>query len=122
MLLSIDVVLDMRQHFHNNMSGRSATFKATDDAPPPCRSCLSLPSFVFCCFYFGSGTISTTNFVDRLLGRFSALLRFSFIDGINDHSSSEYLRLSRQALVNSRVSLLAKTRSVVVDAVKKVSD
>lgn len=68
----------------------------------------------------GSGTISTSSLYDRLLGRFSALLRFSFIDGINDHSSSEYLRLSRQALINSRVSLVAKTKSVMADAVQKV--
>lgn len=60
--------------------------------------------------------------MDRFLGRLSALLRFSFIDGVNDHSSSEYLRLSRQAVINSRVSLIAKTRSVVVDAVQKVGD
>eukprot|EP00903_Cladosiphon_okamuranus_P009618 g9154.t1 len=66
------------------------------------------------------GTISTTNLMDRLLGRFSALLRFSFLDGINDHSGSEYLRLAKQALINSRVSLLEKTKSVVVDAVQKV--
>lgn len=50
------------------------------------------------------------------------MLRFSFVDGINDHSCSEYVRLSRQALINSRVSLLAKTKSVVVDAVQKVPD
>ncbi|CAN0313119.1 unnamed protein product [Ectocarpus sp. 6 AP-2014] len=66
------------------------------------------------------GAISTTNLVDRLLGRWSALLRFSFIDGVNDHSRSEYVRLFKQAVISSRLSLLDKTRSVVVDAVQKV--
>lgn len=85
--------------------------------PCPCLLVVS-PSHPLCAS--GSGTISTSSLYDRLLGRFSALLRFSFIDGINDHSSSEYLRLSRQALINSRVSLVAKTKSVMADAVQKV--
>ncbi|CAM9893130.1 unnamed protein product [Ectocarpus fasciculatus] len=66
------------------------------------------------------GAISTTSLVDRLLGRWSSLLRFSFIDGVNDHSHQEYARLFKQAVISSRLSLLEKTRSVVVDAVQKV--
>ncbi|CAM9839983.1 unnamed protein product [Ectocarpus sp. 4 AP-2014] len=66
------------------------------------------------------GAVSTNNLIDRLLGRWSALLRFSFIDGVNDHSRSEYVRLFKQAVISSRLSLLDKTRSVVVDAVQKV--
>lgn len=68
-----------------------------------------------------SGTISTANFLDHALGRLSALFRGSLIDGINDHSSSEYARLFKQAVIHSRLSLLDKTKSVMMDAVQKVS-
>ncbi|CAM9248116.1 unnamed protein product [Scytosiphon promiscuus] len=66
------------------------------------------------------GAISTTSFVDRILGRFSALLRFSVIDGINDHGRTEYVRLLEQAVISSRISLVAKATSVVVDVAQKV--
>lgn len=68
-----------------------------------------------------SGTISTTNIVDRILGLLSAMLRFKPLDGINDHSKHEYKRLFAQAVINKRVSLIAKTKSVVVDAMQKVT-
>lgn len=58
--------------------------------------------------------------VDHILGRLSAYLRFSFIDGLNDHSSSEYLRLFKQLVVNSKISFFDKAKSVVKDAAKKV--
>lgn len=67
-----------------------------------------------------SGTINTASFWDHALGRLSALLRGSLIDGINDHSCSEYIRLFKQALIHSRLSLLDKTKSVVMDAVQTV--
>lgn len=73
-------------------------------------------------FRFGrSGTISTASFWDHLLGRLSALFRGNLIDGINDHSSSEYVRLFKQAVVNSRLSFVDKTKSVMMDAVHKVN-
>ncbi len=68
-----------------------------------------------------SGTISTTNIVDRILGLFSAMLRFKPLDGINDHSKFEYKRLFAQAVLNKRVSMIAKTKSVVVDVMQKVT-
>lgn len=71
--------------------------------------------------YNDSGAISTSSLMDRLFGRWSALLRFTIIDGINDHSGLEYCRLFRQAILNSRLSLVDKTKSVVVDAVHKVN-
>ncbi|CBN74085.1 lipase [Ectocarpus siliculosus] len=66
------------------------------------------------------GAISTSNVWDRLLGRMSALFRGELIDGINDHGTSEYARLFKQAVIASRLSLLDKTKSVVKDAVQKV--
>lgn len=51
----------------------------------------------------------------------SAYLRLSFIDGLNDHSSSEYVRLFKQMLVHSKVSLFDKAKSVVKDAAQKVT-
>lgn len=67
-----------------------------------------------------SGTISTTSFIDRLLGRLSALFRGELIDGINDHGTSEYCRIFKQNIIASRLSLLDKTKSVMMDAVQKV--
>ncbi|CAM9543452.1 unnamed protein product [Ectocarpus fasciculatus] len=66
------------------------------------------------------GAISTSNIWDRLLGRMSALFRGELIDGVNDHGTSEYARLFKQAVIASRLSLLDKTKSVVKDAVQKV--
>lgn len=51
----------------------------------------------------------------------SGYLRLSFIDGVNDHSSSEYVRLLKQVVVNSKVSLFDKAKSVVKDAAQKVT-
>lgn len=51
----------------------------------------------------------------------SAYLRLSFIDGVNDHSSSEYVRLFKQLVLHSKMSLLDKTKSVVLDAAQKVT-
>ncbi|CAN0019804.1 unnamed protein product [Scytosiphon promiscuus] len=66
------------------------------------------------------GAISTSSLWDRILGRISALFRGNIIDGVNDHSSSEYVRLFKQAVIASRLSLFHKTKSVVKDAVQKV--
>lgn len=68
------------------------------------------------------GTISATGVVDRLLGRMSAYLRGEFIEDINDHATSEYVRLFEQLVINSRVPLLDKTLSVVVDALENVAE
>lgn len=68
------------------------------------------------------GTISATGVVDRLLGRLSAYLRGEFIEDINDHSTSEYVRLFEQIVLNSRVPLLEKAASVVVDALSGVAE
>ncbi|CAN0251454.1 unnamed protein product, partial [Ectocarpus fasciculatus] len=67
------------------------------------------------------GGLSTCTLLDRLLGRFSALLRFSLIDGSNDHGAGEYIRLFKQAVIDGRVPLLEKVQSVAVDAVQKVA-
>lgn len=68
------------------------------------------------------GTISATGVMDRLLGRLSAYLRGEFIDDINDHATSEYVRLFEQIVLNSRVPLLEKAASVVVDALTGVAE
>lgn len=70
---------------------------------------------------FRSGAVATTSWTDRLLGRLSSYLRLSFIDGINDHSGSEYVRLFKQLVVNSKMSFLDKAKSVVKDAAQKVT-
>ncbi|CAM9258411.1 unnamed protein product, partial [Hapterophycus canaliculatus] len=49
------------------------------------------------------GAISTSSFWDRILGRVSALFRGNIVDGVNDHSSSEYVRLFKQAVVASKL-------------------
>ena len=72
-------------------------------------------------YAFHSGSLGITNWVDRIMGRLSALLRFSFIDGVNDHSSSEYIRHFKQLVVNSKVSFFDKAKSIVKDAAKKVT-
>lgn len=59
--------------------------------------------------------------MDRILGRLSAYLRLSFVDGVNDHSASEYIRHFKQLVINSKVSFLTKAKSIAKDAVKKVS-
>ena len=71
-------------------------------------------------YAFYSGSLGITNWLDRILGLLSAYLRFSFIDGINDHSASEYIRHFKQLVVNSKVSFFKKAKSIVKDAAKKV--
>ena len=98
-----------------------------------------------------SGGISTSSIWDRILGRLSALLRRSTVklwrssidvihrnddedgagplselrrrvlDGANDHSSSEYCRLLEEVIINSRVTLADKAKSVAMDAFNKVA-
>ncbi|CAM9414270.1 unnamed protein product, partial [Laminaria digitata] len=67
------------------------------------------------------GAVATTSWTDRLLGRLSSTFRLSFIDGVNDHSGSEYIRLFKQLVINSKMSLFDKTKSVVLDAAQKVT-
>ena len=43
------------------------------------------------------------------------------MDGVNDHSASEYVRHFKQNVINSKMSLFDKTRSVVEDAAQKVT-
>lgn len=42
------------------------------------------------------------------------------VDGVNDHGAAEYIRLFKQAVIDERVPLLEKAKSVAVDAVQKV--
>ncbi|CAB1117639.1 unnamed protein product [Ectocarpus sp. CCAP 1310/34] len=67
------------------------------------------------------GGLSTSTLLDRILGRFSALLRFSLVDGANDHGAGEYIRLFKQTVIDERVPLLDKAKSLAVDAVQKVA-
>lgn len=67
--------------------------------------------------HFCSGTISTASFLDSLLGRLSAIFRGELLDGINDHGASEYIRLFKQVVINSRVPLLDKAVSAFNDGV-----
>lgn len=78
--------------------------------------------FCFCPQNICRGTISATGLVDRLLGRLSAYFRGEFIEDINDHATSEYVRLFEQIVMNSRVPLLEKAASVVVDALHGVAE
>eukprot|EP00752_Nemacystus_decipiens_P010362 g9232.t1 len=66
------------------------------------------------------GTISTSSFTDRILGRLSAFVRLSIVDGISDHDAEAYITLFKNAIVSSRLSLLDKTKSVMKDAAQKV--
>lgn len=56
---------------------------------------------------------------DRILDQLIWCLRGEFIKGIDDHSSSEYVRLFKQAALNSRVPMLEKAGSVVMDAMDR---
>lgn len=67
-----------------------------------------------------SGTISTTSFTDRILGRLGSFVRLSIVDGISDHDAEAYITLFKNAVVASRLSLLDKTKSVMKDAAQKV--
>eukprot|EP00903_Cladosiphon_okamuranus_P008420 g8094.t1 len=66
------------------------------------------------------GIISTTSLTDRLLGRLRSFVRLSPIDGIADHDAGAYVTLFEEAVIASRLSLLAKTKGVMKDAAKKV--
>lgn len=68
-----------------------------------------------------SGTISTTSFTDRLVGRLSSLVSLKLIDGIDDHDRKAYIHLFKKTVIDSRKSLMDKTKSVMMDAAKKVS-
>ncbi|CAN0313678.1 unnamed protein product [Ectocarpus sp. 6 AP-2014] len=62
------------------------------------------------------GTISMASMADRILDQLLWWLRFEYIRGIDDHSTSEYIRLFKQIVLNSRVPLMDKAVSVVMDA------
>lgn len=64
-----------------------------------------------------SGIIAQCSFADLLLGRLTSYLRGDFIEDINDHALSEYVRLLKQIVINSKVSVLDKATSVVMDAI-----
>ncbi|CAN0092157.1 unnamed protein product, partial [Ectocarpus fasciculatus] len=63
------------------------------------------------------GAISTSSLCDRILGRLSALFRGELIDGIDDHSTSEYVRHFKHDVINSRVPVLEKAKSTFFDAI-----
>lgn len=75
-------------------------------------------TLLLCAFH--SGSLGITNWVDRILGQLSACLRFSFIDGVNDHSASEYIRHFKMLVVNSKVSFFDKAKNIVKDTAKKM--
>ncbi|CAN0366380.1 unnamed protein product [Pylaiella littoralis] len=62
------------------------------------------------------GTISMDSMAGRILDQLLWWLRFEYIRGIDDHSSSEYIRLFKQVVLNSRVPIVEKAASVVMDA------
>lgn len=51
----------------------------------------------------------------------SALLRGEVMEDVNDHATSEYIRIFKQVVLNSKVSLLDKASSVVQDAVGNIA-
>ncbi|CAN0223723.1 unnamed protein product [Ectocarpus sp. 6 AP-2014] len=63
------------------------------------------------------GTISTSSFADRILGSLSALCRGELIDGVDDHSTSEYIRHLKQDVINSKVPAFDKAKSTFRDAI-----
>lgn len=50
------------------------------------------------------------------------MLRGEFIDGISDHATSEYMRIFKQIVINSRVSTMEKAASVMADTVDSVTE
>eukprot|EP00752_Nemacystus_decipiens_P002419 g2280.t1 len=66
------------------------------------------------------GTISMASMANRLLDQLLWWLRFEYIRGIDDHSTSEYIRLFKQIVLNSRVPIVEKVASVVMDALGDV--
>ncbi|CAN0222365.1 unnamed protein product [Ectocarpus sp. 6 AP-2014] len=63
------------------------------------------------------GAISTSSFADRILGRLSALCRGEMIDGVDDHSTSEYIRHFKQDVINAKVPAFDKAKSTCCDAI-----
>ncbi|CAN0311378.1 unnamed protein product [Pylaiella littoralis] len=59
------------------------------------------------------GVINTASILDQVLGRLISLARRELIDGVHDHATSEYIRLFRQVVINSRVPLLDKAVTAV---------
>ncbi|CAM9097534.1 unnamed protein product [Scytosiphon promiscuus] len=67
------------------------------------------------------GTISMSSMANRLLDQLLWWLRFEYIRGIDDHSTSEYIRLFKQIVLNSRVPLMEKAATALGDLVLKVA-
>ena len=112
------------RYFDAGVHGFSSTYHAPSPAAFQHKTVLrNTPHQLFhsSLYAFYSGAVGTTSWMDRFLGRASAYLRLSFIDGVNDHSSSEYVRLFKQLVVNSKTSLFEKAKSVVKDAAQKVT-
>lgn len=49
-------------------------------------------------------------------------LRLEFIKGIDDHATSEYIRLFKQCVLNSRIPLMDKASSVIMDATSRFAE
>ena len=49
-------------------------------------------------------------------------LRLEFIKGVDDHATSEYVRLFEQVILNSRVPLLDKAAAVMMDTMGRVAE
>ena len=59
---------------------------------------------------------------ERILDDLMWCLRLEFIKGIDDHATSEYVRLFEQAIINSRVPLLEKAAGVMMDTMDRVAE
>lgn len=57
-----------------------------------------------------------SSMAERFLDGLFWWLRLEFIRGIDDHATSEYVRLLEQVVINSRVPLLDKAASVMMEA------
>lgn len=66
-------------------------------------------TLLYLCFY--SGTISMASMANRLLDQLLWWLRFEYIRGIDDHSTSEYIRLFKQVCTPRLANVVCCQRS-----------
>ena len=72
------------------------------------------------CGKIDSGLITSNSWVDQLLGRINAYLHGHFGEDINDHSTSEYIRLFKEIMINSKLRFVAKAGKIAAKAAEKV--
>lgn len=59
-----------------------------------------------------SGAIKPTSIWDRLAGRYDSYIKLEFKEGVDDHMSSEYIRIFEQLVIDEQASKYAALKVI----------